>query len=189
MSLDFVAIDFETANGKRSSPCAVGMTKVRDGLIVDRLAGYIQPPPPYDYFSAANVAVHGITARHVRNAPEWPKALAAITRFVGDDMMVAHNSSFEASVIRQSCELLALPTPAIPLACSLAIARSILWDLDKHRLPDVARAVGVPIGTHHDAQADADMSALAVVAMARQNGCTSLDSLLQMTAIQARFLA
>ena len=33
--LDFTAIDFETANGFRGSPCAVGAVRVRDGVMVD----------------------------------------------------------------------------------------------------------------------------------------------------------
>ena len=33
---DFVAIDFETANGRRCSVCSVGMIIVRGGEIVDR---------------------------------------------------------------------------------------------------------------------------------------------------------
>lgn len=33
---DFVAIDFETANGRRSSVCSVGIVIVRGGEIVDK---------------------------------------------------------------------------------------------------------------------------------------------------------
>ena len=33
---DFVAIDFETANGRRSSGCCVGIVIVRGGEIVDK---------------------------------------------------------------------------------------------------------------------------------------------------------
>ena len=35
MSIDFVAIDFETASYFRGSPCAVVLTTVRDGHIID----------------------------------------------------------------------------------------------------------------------------------------------------------
>lgn len=44
---DFVAIDFETANGRRSSVCSVGIVIVRDGVIVDRFYSLIQPAPNY----------------------------------------------------------------------------------------------------------------------------------------------
>lgn len=33
---DFAAIDFETANGRRSSVCSVGIVIVRNGEIADR---------------------------------------------------------------------------------------------------------------------------------------------------------
>lgn len=33
---DFAAIDFETANGRRSSVCSVGVVIVHDGKIVDK---------------------------------------------------------------------------------------------------------------------------------------------------------
>lgn len=44
---DFVAIDFETANGRRSSVCSVGIVIVRGGEIVDKFYSLIQPAPNY----------------------------------------------------------------------------------------------------------------------------------------------
>jgi len=35
MGFDFTAIDFETANHHRGSPCAVGLARVRDGVVVE----------------------------------------------------------------------------------------------------------------------------------------------------------
>ncbi len=42
---DFAAIDFETANGRRSSVCSVGIVIVRGGEIVDKFYSLIQPTP------------------------------------------------------------------------------------------------------------------------------------------------
>ena len=44
MSVNFTAIDFETANSYRGSPCSVGLVKVRDGRIVDESSTMIHPP-------------------------------------------------------------------------------------------------------------------------------------------------
>lgn len=44
---DFAAIDFETANGRRSSVCSVGIVIVRKGEIVDRFYSLIQSGPNY----------------------------------------------------------------------------------------------------------------------------------------------
>ena len=58
---DFVAIDFETANGRRSSVCSVGIVIVRDGVIVDRFYSLIQPAP--NYYTYWTTEVHGLTRR------------------------------------------------------------------------------------------------------------------------------
>lgn len=34
--MNFVAIDFETANEKRNSPCSIGIVVVKDGEIVEK---------------------------------------------------------------------------------------------------------------------------------------------------------
>ena len=36
MSLDFTAIDFETASGRPGSACSVGLVRVRDGQVVHK---------------------------------------------------------------------------------------------------------------------------------------------------------
>ena len=44
---NFVAIDFETANGKRSSICSVGAAIVKNGEIVDSFYSLVKPTPNY----------------------------------------------------------------------------------------------------------------------------------------------
>ena len=44
---DFAAIDFETANGQRSSICSVGLVVVRDGEITIRHYRLVRPYPNY----------------------------------------------------------------------------------------------------------------------------------------------
>ena len=44
---DFAAIDFETANGSRTSVCAVGVVVVRGGEICDTFYSLIHPRPNY----------------------------------------------------------------------------------------------------------------------------------------------
>ena len=42
---DFAAIDFETANGKRTSVCSVGIVIVKGGRIVNKIYRLIRPAP------------------------------------------------------------------------------------------------------------------------------------------------
>ena len=41
--MNFIAIDFETANEKRASACSLGMTIVKNGQVVDELYYLIKP--------------------------------------------------------------------------------------------------------------------------------------------------
>jgi DNA polymerase-3 subunit epsilon len=63
VALNFTAIDFETANSYRGSPCSVGMVKVRDGQIVDESSTLIHPPAGFDHFDGFNTWLHGINAK------------------------------------------------------------------------------------------------------------------------------
>ena len=53
----FVALDFETANSKRTSICSVGMVKVIDNQITESFHTLVNP---FDYFTETNITVHGI---------------------------------------------------------------------------------------------------------------------------------
>jgi DNA polymerase-3 subunit epsilon len=69
--LDYTAMDFETANSYRGSPCAVGLVRVRDGEVVDQVRWLMRPPADVDHFDPFNVSIHGITADMVRDEPRW----------------------------------------------------------------------------------------------------------------------
>ena len=62
------ALDFETANGKRTSICSVGMVKVVNNEIVESFYTLVNP---FDYFSQTNIEVHGITPEDVIDAPSF----------------------------------------------------------------------------------------------------------------------
>ncbi|MES1169311.1 MAG: exonuclease domain-containing protein, partial [Leifsonia sp.] len=100
MPLDFTAIDFETANGSAASACSVGLVKVRDGQVVDKIGWFIQPPSGHDHFVEWNTRIHGITADMVIDAPTWADQLADLRAYVDDDVLVAHNAGFDMGVMK-----------------------------------------------------------------------------------------
>ena len=56
---NFVAIDFETANFKRSSVCSVGIVVVENHQVVDEYYSLIHPTP--NYYAQINTSIHGLT--------------------------------------------------------------------------------------------------------------------------------
>ena len=174
--MNFTAIDFETANSKRGSVCAVGLAKVRDGLVVRTDSWLIRPPASIGEFAPRHIQVHGIRPADVRSAPSWSESLQRITAFAGADPFVAHNASFDRSVLRGACEATGLTLPGNTFHCSVDLARRLL-DLEGNKLPQVVRALGLGAFSHHDAGSDAEMCAAAVLAIARRHGLRSLEEL------------
>ncbi|MGB3286521.1 exonuclease domain-containing protein [Mycolicibacter algericus] len=153
--MDYTAIDFETANLYRGSPCAVGLVRVRGGRPVAQARWLMRPPEAVDYFSPFNVWVHGITADVVAAEPRWRDMLPLILDFIGDDVLVAHNAGFDIGVIRYACIADGMDWPEVQFLCTLVIARRMM-KLPSYRLPFVVDALGGHLGEdHHDPLTDA----------------------------------
>lgn len=177
MSSSWVAIDFETANEHRGSPCAVGMAKVVDGHINDTWGTLIQPPAGLSHFNPFNVAVHRITSDAVAGAPDWKATLSEVLAFADGLPLVAHNAGFDMSVIRAACTAEGLPWPELRYTCSQVIARRT-WKLLSYSLPYCTDAAGIVLDNHHNADADATASAEVMLAAMRTAEADSLDALL-----------
>lgn len=176
MTLTFTAIDFETANSYRGSPCSVGLVKVQDGQIVDESSTLIHPPAGLNHFDSFNTWLHGISADMVAGAPSWQQALGWIVRCTGSDTLVCHNAGFDMGVIRYACIADDVPLPSVDFLCTLVLARRA-YRLPCYRLPFVAAQCYVELGQHHRATDDARCTALIAVAMARKQGAQTLADL------------
>jgi DNA polymerase-3 subunit epsilon len=178
----WVAIDFETANGSRASACSVAVARVKGGEVVDRFASLIRPPRGHDRFEYRNTQIHGIQASDVVGAPGWRQVWGRLSEFAGGDPLVAHNASFDTSVIRAANTAAGLPWPAMRYACTMVIAKQT-WPMRSYRLPDVAAAAGVNLARHHEAASDTLAAAGILVAQQRAHGVDTLDGLLESTRV------
>lgn len=171
--LDFTTIDFETANSYRGSPCSVGLVRVRNGQIVESRHWLIRPPEGADWFDGWNIAIHGITAEMVADAPRWRDILPAIVDFIGDDVVVAHNAGFDLGVIRYACALDNIEWPEMRFLCTLVMARRAMA-LPTYRLPFLAETMGIPFEDHHDALSDATVVVDVAARLAEQQQAADL---------------
>ena len=176
MGLDFTAIDFETANGFRGSPCSVGLTKVRGGAIVEEASWLMRPPENHDTFDYHNVRIHGIRAEHVAARPRFGELFPEIGAFIGDDILAAHNAAFDLGVIRSGLEVSGLPGPAYDYVCTVMLSRRC-YSLVSNSLPFAAEEAGVPLVNHHDAAEDARACAGILIDIAARNRANSIAEL------------
>ena len=157
--MKFAAIDFETADHGRDSACSVGVVRVEDGNIVNKLVRLIRPPRREFFFTH----IHGLSWSDCEAAPTfgqlWPELSTAIA---GVDFLAAHNAPFDKGVLAACCGGAGVPLPAQPFVCTVSLARKA-WNIKPTRLPDVCRYLGIEL-KHHEALSDAEACARIVVA-------------------------
>ncbi|SDJ91418.1 DNA polymerase-3 subunit epsilon [Cryobacterium psychrotolerans] len=183
MPLNFTAIDFETANSSAASACSVGMVKVRDGKVVERVGWFIRPPVGHDAFQEWNIKIHGIRPSDVAGAAGWAAQLPDLVAFADGDHLVAHNAGFDLGVISTSSTVAGLAIPDFAYVCSLQVARRT-YHLDSYRLPVAAMAAGFEDFAHHDALADAEACAAIMIHAAQRHEADTLEQLAHITGVK-----
>lgn len=176
MSLDFVAVDVETANAQRGSICSFGLAVVENGKVVRTENWLTRPPAQLDRFDRFNISLHGITPSMVKDAPPFDERLAQVLKVVGDRPVVAHNATFDIGAIRQGCVADGLDWPELTYGCTLVLSRRIL-NLLSYRLPIVCDELGISLLDHHHAGTDANAAALIALELARRQQASSLEEL------------
>lgn len=156
--LDFAAIDFETANERRSSVCSVGVVVVRNGVVVDKFYSLVRPEP--GCFSYWNTRVHGLTAKDVAQAPLFPDVWKSLEPKIAGLPLVAHNSPFDESCLRAAFSVYGMDYPDYGFFCTCKAARARLRELLPNcQLDTVAAYCGFDLAAHHHALADAEACA------------------------------
>lgn len=155
----FVAIDFETATSDHTSACAVAVVRVENARVVAQKVSLIRPPgprPPDGRFQWTQT--HDITWNDVKDAPTFKQVWPSFApMFEGASWIIAHNASFDHSVLDKCCTAAGLPMPAGKWFCTCQMARK-LWPkprvLPSHKLDVCCTYHGIPLN-HHEALSDA----------------------------------
>ena len=155
---DFAAIDFETANGKRTSVCSVGVVVVRGGEVTDSFYSLIRPRP--NFYSRFTTAIHGLTYDDTAEAPDFETVWKQIAPRIEGLPLVAHNSPFDEGCLRAVFELYGMSYPGYRFYCTCRASRRTFGTrLPNHQLHTVSAACGFDLANHHHALADAEACA------------------------------
>ncbi|MFD1775594.1 3'-5' exonuclease [Paenibacillus rhizophilus] len=171
--MDFVAIDFETANAGRASACALGLVEVKGGRIVSEQAWLINPEQSFD---RRNIAIHGITPEMVAGQPTFRELWPVIEPLILGKNVVAHNASFDMSVLRYGLDQCSLPYPSFQYWCTYLLAKKMLAGFGSYRLNILAEYFGIPL-RHHDALEDARTAAVILLKLSERAGHSGLTAL------------
>ncbi len=182
--MNFIAIDFETANFDKNSACSVGLIRYVNGQIVDELYTLIRPPT--NYFVPRFIEIHGITPLMTQNEESfeavWQEKLFPflINEPEPDNVspFVAHNAGFDMSVLKGCLHHFNLGIPKRKSICTVQVARRVWRHLPKHSLPFLAEYFNITYEAHN-ALADAHTCAKLFMMAANENKATSTQEFLK----------
>ena len=154
----------------------IGAVKVEKGQIVDRFSTFVNPETP---IPLRIEELTQITDQMVMGAPPIETVLPEFLAFVGDAYLVAHNASFDVSFIEENARRMGLPH-IFTYVDTVGLSRILLPNLSRFKLDTVAKALHVPLLSHHRAVDDAECTAgiwLRLVDMLTDMEITTLESI------------
>lgn len=172
--MNFVAIDFETANEKRNSACSLGITVVQNNQIVEEKYWLIRPEE--FRFVPMNIMIHGIYPSQVEKEPPFDILWPEILPYLENNLVVAHNAAFDISVLRNTLDYYNIPFPKFDYCCTLAMSRKFYPYLHNFKLNTVCNHLGYKF-QHHHASADASACANILIEIIRELQSDSIDEI------------
>ena len=165
--MEFVALDFETANADMSSICQLGLVLFKDGSLQEEWKTYVDPE---DFFDEINVSIHGINETTVKGSPKLRDIANRIYSYLDGRIAVCH-THFDRVAIHQACVKSDLRVPTCTWLDSARVTRRT-WDQFAYKgygLGNVCAILGYQF-VQHDALEDAKAAAYILLAAIEKTG-------------------
>lgn len=149
---DYTVIDTETTGlNPDDRIIELAAVKVRNGAIVSSFNELINPLRPINPIASR---VNGITDSMVAGCPSFPDVRDEFLSFIGDDVLVGHNVTFDLGFLNRELPE-ALENRYID---TLKIARLYVKDSDNHKLSTLVKYFEIEQEQEHRALCDAELT-------------------------------
>lgn len=156
---DFVVFDLETT-GAKCPPCRVteiGAFRVAGGIVADKFHTLVNPEVPIPAFITQ---LTGISDAMVTDAPRFAEIADELLAFIGDSVLVAHNSHFDLRFLNHEVgRVFGNFRMANQSLCTVQLSRKLLPEIPNHKLKTVAEHYEIRLDNHHRASDDARATA------------------------------
>jgi DNA polymerase-3 subunit epsilon len=193
--MDFIALDFETATGKRNSAVSIGLVRFVDGKAADTHYTLIRPPELY--IRPDFTDIHGITVDDVTDAPTFEEAWDGIHDFIRNNprgstlaekpLLAAHNAQFDMGVLSAVLEHYGLSKPNVDYFCTLELSRKAWPGMASHALTALADRFDIKYDAHN-ALADAETCGRLALMAADRLECEYIEDLMEKCRLAVRML-
>jgi DNA polymerase III epsilon subunit family exonuclease len=185
----FVVFDLETTglSATQSRICEIGAVRVKGLEVVDSFQSLVNPGVSLPDEIAR---LTGLRDPELRRAPSIRTVLGRFLAFAGDDLLVAHNASFDRRFLEHQLQRLHGRRLSEPPLCSAALARRLLEGRRRRvGLAGLAGFFGVPTTPCHRALPDAQATAeilVHLIGLAQELGARRLSELRALAAPRKR---
>jgi len=146
---NFIAIDFETANPKRVSACALGYTIVKNCKVVESNGFLMNPIGGHAPFQTR---IHGIREADTADKRDFGCIFSTVSHLF--DLPLVGHSMFDKQVLNALSDHFGLGI-SFDYSDSASLAKQKLPELKNHKLKTLAKHFQLPSFKHHDATEDA----------------------------------
>ncbi|NCC64485.1 MAG: DNA polymerase III [Spirochaetia bacterium] len=146
--MNYVALDFETANAYAGGACSVALVRFdEEGTLLDSYYSLIRPKHPY--FDPGMSAVHKLKDEDCLASDEFDQIWPKMRDFIGKDLLVAHNASFDIGVLKGCFEVYDLEAREMSYLCTLTIARKLWPKMHSYKLAYLVDYFGMEYQAHN----------------------------------------
>lgn len=141
---EFTVVDVETANSNRSSICEIAIITWKNKDIINEWYSLVNPQ---EDFASANIAIHGITAETVKDAPTYLEISNQVSDLLAGKVVFAH-SDFDKTSLKQVVDKYKLPKLVCNWLDSLRLARRVWPERENYRLENLCQMLGYKYKAH-----------------------------------------
>ncbi|WP_287467640.1 exonuclease domain-containing protein [Turicibacter sp.] len=143
---DYVVIDFET-NGLNPKECDIiqmAAIRYRNDVKVSTFVSFVNAKT----IPSKVTELTSITIEDCQSAPTLEDLLPQLLDFIGEDIIVAHNASFDLGFLIESIKRLNLPGRTFIYVDTLRLARQKMKEVKWHKLPILKKYLKLEYDSH-----------------------------------------
>lgn len=140
---DYCLLDLETTGLSSwvDEVIEVGILKIRNNEVIDKYTSLCKPRRPIDSFITK---LTGITNDMVESSPAFKDLKNEVMAFIGDDIIVGHNVSFDVGFIQEKFE----EEYDNKYVDTLQLARKLYPNFENHKLSTISNELGFGEAEH-----------------------------------------
>lgn len=147
--MKYAVVDIETTGDKPKNFKVIEIAIIlHDGeKELDRFHSFVNPEERISPFISRLTGIHD---SDVQDAPKFYEIAKAVIEFTQDAIFVAHNVSFDYSVIRREYKRLGYDFRMDHL-CTIQSARILIPGMESYGLKNITKELGIELSNHHRA--------------------------------------